>query len=148
MPLRPPNECYSFPLFSFFFWENEATCLLPKTCTLQLFCCKICLPASSLTYDEAPVALPFHFAQCRVKQTRKELQQATAGSVYSKFPTKLSVSARFLKLPAKTWVPSLYILQMCVFLLRYSRLSDCRGSIGPWELTVQMGSFLSPSLWF
>lgn len=48
MPLRPLNECYTFPLFSFSFGENEATCLLPKTHTPWLYCCKICLlPLSS-----------------------------------------------------------------------------------------------------
>lgn len=74
MPLRPPNECCSFPLFSFFFWENEATCLLPKTYTLQLFCWKNL--SSSLSYAQAFLVLPFHFTQCRVKHTSKEMQPA------------------------------------------------------------------------
>lgn len=43
MPLRPLNECYTFPLFSFFFGENQATCLLPKTHTPWLYCYKIYL---------------------------------------------------------------------------------------------------------
>lgn len=146
MPLRPPNECYSFPLFSFFFWENEATCLLPKTYTLRLFCCKICLPACSLTYDQASLVLPFHFTRCRVKYMRKEI----VGSIYSTFPLKLCVFSRFLKLPLKSRSlqrsTSLYMLRICMFLLRYSRVSDCRGNMSVWELDIQMGSFLFPSL--
>lgn len=152
MPLRPPNECYSFPLFSFFFWENEATCLLPKTYTLRLFCCKICLPASSLTYDQASLALPFHFTRCRVKYARKEMQRGIVGSLYSKYRVKLCAFARFLKLPFKS-----RSLQRCTRV----HFISCKYACFYWdthvsviaeeawvlELAVPMGSFLFPSPW-
>lgn len=102
MPLRPPNECYSFPLFSFFFWGNEATCLLPKTYTLRLLCCKICLPAGSLTHRRASSAPPLPFTRRRVKHTGMEMQRMLVGSGHSKFHLKLCAFGRFLKLPSKS----------------------------------------------
>lgn len=127
MPLRPPNECYSFPLFSFFFWENEATCLLPKTYTLRLFCCKICLPAGSLTYDQASLALPFHFTRCRVKHTRKEMQHAVVGSIYSKF--RVCAFAGFLRSPLKSGS-----LQRCARV----RFTRCKYACFYWDTHVSV----------
>jgi len=82
------------------------------------------------------------------------MQRAIVGSVYSKYHIKLCAFARFpLKKitfeeqePAMMYVCSLYILQICMFLLRYSYVRDCGGSTSVWELAIQMGSFLFPSL--
>lgn len=149
MPLRPPNECYSFPLFSFFFRENEATCLLPKTYTLRLFCCKICLPAVA----SHAIRHPQHFLpivpNTETLYMRKGLQHAIADN--STPPAKVCASATFLKLPLKS-----RILQRCICVC----FTSCEYAWFYWDtyvaviaegawvcrLAIQTGAFLSPSL--
>lgn len=69
MPLRPLNECYTFPLFSFSSGENEATCLLPKTHTPWLDCCKICL----LPLSSHPSPASQNFLQAVSSKVRRHL---------------------------------------------------------------------------